>query len=73
MMQLGSNRLISRAEARAISLYSYASMNRKSKNGTFPKSVRLGDRRVGFLKSELDAWLEARIAESRPLAAGSLA
>ena len=29
----------------------------------FPKPVRLTERRKGFLKSEIDAWVKARIAE----------
>ena len=29
----------------------------------FPKKVRLGPRAVGYVESEIDAWIEARIAE----------
>ena len=29
---------------------------------TFPKPIKLGPRAVGWLKSEIDAWLESRIA-----------
>src|SRR5262249_27040640 len=31
--------------------------------GTFPKPVPLGKRAVGWLEHEIDAWLDARIAE----------
>lgn len=31
----------------------------------FPKSVSLGGRAVGWIESEIDAWLEQRIAQSR--------
>jgi prophage regulatory protein len=32
-------------------------------NGHFPRRVKLGPRRIAFLKSEVDAWIEARLAE----------
>lgn len=31
---------------------------------TFPSQVSLGGRAVGFLSSDIDAWIEARIAAS---------
>lgn len=31
----------------------------------FPKPVRLGPRAVGWLESDIDAWIEDRVAESR--------
>lgn len=36
--------------------------------GAFPKPICLGDRAVGWLESEIDAWLEQRLASSRPKA-----
>ncbi len=36
--------------------------------GTFPKPVSLGARAVGWLESEIDAWLTARIEASRKAA-----
>lgn len=34
------------------------------KAGTFPKAIRLGANRVGWLQSDIEAWIDARIAES---------
>ena len=31
----------------------------------FPKTVSLGERAVGWIESEVDEWLEERIADSR--------
>lgn len=31
----------------------------------FPKTVSLGERAVGWIESEVDQWLEERIADSR--------
>ena len=33
--------------------------------GKFPKPVRLGVRAVGWLESEVDAWVSSRISTSR--------
>lgn len=33
--------------------------------GAFPKSIRLGEITVAWLESEIDDWIEARIAASR--------
>lgn len=30
--------------------------------GQFPKAVKLGERRVAYVRSEVDAWIDARIA-----------
>ncbi|MDP2821698.1 MAG: AlpA family transcriptional regulator [Sulfuritalea sp.] len=35
------------------------------KAGTFPKPIQLGTQSVGWLESEIDAWLRERIAASR--------
>lgn len=35
---------------------------------TFPKSVSLGGRSVGFVEAEVDAWLIARISQRRKTA-----
>ncbi|VVP91897.1 MULTISPECIES: helix-turn-helix transcriptional regulator [Pseudomonas] len=37
--------------------------------GTFPKSISLGDRCVGWLESEVQDWILARV-EERDLQAG---
>jgi prophage regulatory protein len=33
--------------------------------GTFPKPIQLGAQAVGWLESEIDAWLRERVAASR--------
>jgi len=33
------------------------------KEGTFPKPIPLGARAVGWVESEIDAWIAARINE----------
>ena len=34
-------------------------------DGTFPKSINLGARAVGWLESEIDNWLSQKIEQSR--------
>ena len=31
--------------------------------GKFPKQIKLGERASGWLKSELDSWLQSRVDE----------
>ncbi len=34
-------------------------------NGSFPQPIRLGARAIGWLESEVDAWIREQIAASR--------
>jgi prophage regulatory protein len=34
--------------------------------GWFPRAVRLGPRAVGWLASDIDSWIDKRVAASRP-------
>ncbi len=31
-------------------------------DGVFPVAVELGQRRIGFVRKEIEAWIDARIA-----------
>ena len=33
--------------------------------GSFPRSIALGERAVGWLESDLDEWINERITQSR--------
>jgi prophage regulatory protein len=56
-------KLLSKRQVREIVLYSPAHIARLEKAGLFPKRVRLGQGRVGWIDSEVDGWVNARIAE----------
>ncbi|WP_340620386.1 helix-turn-helix transcriptional regulator [Xenorhabdus siamensis] len=45
--------------------YSKAWIYRLIKEGQFPKQVKIGPRSVAFVESEIDGWVDQRIAESR--------
>jgi prophage regulatory protein len=36
---------------------------RRRRSGDFPRPVKLGGRRIAYLKSEIDEWIADRIAE----------
>ena len=42
--------------------------SRMKEDPTFPRQIRLGSRAVGWLASEVEAWLTARIQMSRKAA-----
>ena len=56
-------RLLSKKQVREIVLYSPAHIARLEVAGQFPKRVRLGAGRVGWVDEEVQEWLRARIAE----------
>jgi prophage regulatory protein len=44
---------------------SRSSIYLRMSEGTFPTSISLGDRAVGWLEGDIDAWIESRINASR--------
>jgi prophage regulatory protein len=60
-----NDRLVGKKELRTLVLYSDAHIARLEGAGQFPKRVRLGNGprcRVGWLLSEVMAWLGAKLA-----------
>jgi prophage regulatory protein len=51
--------VISRVGLRRASIY------QRMMRSDFPKQITLGPRAVGWLESEIDAWLAARVSERR--------
>jgi len=56
-------RIIRKPELLAMLGLSDPTVWRKEKRGEFPKRLRLGAGAVGWLESEVNAWLEERKAE----------
>ena len=44
-------------------LFSFTHIHRLEEAGKFPKRVRLGVNRVGYVESEIMEWLEERVCE----------
>lgn len=55
-------KLLSKRQLREIVLYSPAHIDRLEKAGQFPKRVRLGPNRVGWLDQEVQEWLALLVA-----------
>ncbi|MDV1655501.1 helix-turn-helix transcriptional regulator [Citrobacter freundii] len=45
--------------------YSKAWLYRLMSQKKFPSSVKIGSRSIAFIESEIDEWINQRIAESR--------
>ncbi len=56
-------RIIRRRELREKVGYSAAHIDRLEKAGDFPKRVVLGPGAVGWLESDVNSWIRARVAE----------
>ena len=55
-------RILSKRQLKELVLYSPQHIARLEKAGKFPKRIRLGPNRVGWLESEVLDWLEQRLA-----------
>lgn len=51
------------AEVAALVRYSRVHLRRLEQEGRFPRRVRLGANRVGWIRAEVDQWLMDRIGE----------
>lgn len=60
-----SQSLIRLSEVQRRTGYSKAWIYRLLKESRFPKSVKIGSRAIAFVESEIDDWINQRIAESR--------
>ena len=64
-----STRILRRQEVEARYGLKRSTIYDAVKAGTFPPPVRLGARAIGWVESEVEAWIAARIAASRPAVA----
>jgi prophage regulatory protein len=53
--------LIRASELVSLVTYSLAHIRRLEEAGTFPRRIRIGANRVGWLRSEIEQWLKERI------------
>jgi prophage regulatory protein len=56
-------KLLSKTQVRDMVLYSPAHIARLEADGRFPKRVKIGNGRVGWVDREVEDWILARIAE----------
>ncbi|ASY77957.1 MULTISPECIES: helix-turn-helix transcriptional regulator [Pectobacterium] len=60
-----SNNLIRLPEVQRRTGYSKAWLYRLMKEQRFPAAIKIGSRSIAFVESEVDEWIDQRIAESR--------
>ena len=58
--------ILRRREVQARTGLSRSTIYEKIKNRTFPLPISLGAKSVGWIRAEVDAWIEERVRLSRP-------
>ena len=58
-------RILTIKDVRARVPYSSVQIWRKERAGEFPGRVRLGANRIGWVESEVEAWLNSKLAERK--------
>ncbi|PLX70319.1 MAG: AlpA family transcriptional regulator [Denitrovibrio sp.] len=58
-------RILRRKEVESVTGLCRSSIYAKVEKGIFPKPIKLGTRSVGWIESEINEWLENRIAATR--------
>ena len=56
--------LIKLPEVKRRTTLSTSEIYRRLEAGTFPKQIKLGAKAVAWLEHEVNAWIDARVAES---------
>jgi prophage regulatory protein len=64
-----SPRLVSLNQVCEMTSLSRTAINKHRAAGTFPKEIPLGDRRIAFVRAEVEQWIADRIAAVRGRAA----
>jgi prophage regulatory protein len=58
--------ILRRREVEARTGLSRSTIYQKIKDRTFPLPISLGSKAVGWIKTEIDEWIEKRVKLSRP-------
>lgn len=69
MSDVVTPRLLSAKEVLQVTSISTSGLYRMMKFGTFPRSIQIGPQRVAWLESEVNEWVQQRVA-SRDAKAG---
>ncbi len=66
LIELRFNRVMRRPEVQRVTGLSRSSIYRGMASEDFPRAISLSKKSVGWLASDIEAWLAARVAASRP-------
>ena len=68
-MQAQPCALVALREVCAMTSLSRTAINQRRASGAFPKPVPLGEKRIAFVRAEVEAWIADRIAARDRVAA----
>jgi prophage regulatory protein len=68
--QTQTTRILRRREVQALVGLARSTIYQAVAAGTFPAPIHLTQRSVGWVAAEVEAWIAARVAESRAAEAG---
>ena len=57
-----TKRILNRKEVERTTALTRSTIYARMKDGTFPQSIPLGGRRVGWLESDIQEWIEQQIS-----------
>lgn len=60
-----TERLLKKAEVEQITSLSATEIQRREKDGTFPQHLSISPKRVAWIASEIEAWVQAKIKNAR--------
>ncbi len=60
-----AHRILRLTEVKAQTGLSRSTIYQQIKDGGFPRQIRLGERAVGWLDAEVEAWINCRVELSR--------
>lgn len=55
-------KLLSKKQVRELTTLSFAQIDRLEKAGRFPKRIKLGQSRVAWLATDIEEWIQERLA-----------
>lgn len=58
-----AERIFRRRDLRSLTGYGYTRLTQLIERGEFPRPVPLGERNIGWLESDIEAWQRQRIAQ----------
>ena len=67
-----NNKLIRLKEVMTRTGLSRSSIYAQIQNGTFPKSISIGERSVAWIEQEISDWIDAKISASRQTSSNSI-
>ncbi|TWA90723.1 AlpA family transcriptional regulator [Azospirillum brasilense] len=69
--EVETKRILRFPQVKALVSFSRMHVDRLEKAGSFPKRIRIGVNSVGWLESEVNAWVERKVAQREAVSPGA--